>query len=131
MVRESLRSRKFNRAVETLGATETTRDAARRRIAGTRISFGGTGFVTARIENEVGIAIVERTVFDYVAHVAIDTTNAKRDVLVYFILQTHAVFANALRLQAGIEWRGIGAEVSRAGQQAGADTGNQRGSAYT
>ena len=57
----------------------------------------------ARIEQEVVIAVVEGTVFNDVDLIAVDTADTQDQVLSDLIFKATRSFADALRLQAGID----------------------------
>ncbi len=62
---------------------------------------------TARVEDEVGVAIVERTVFDDLILRTVNTaeTEVRSRSLTDFILETSGQLINGLRFEAGIERR--------------------------
>src|SRR5690242_5160609 len=64
VIRKSLGSGELDCAVEALSATETLRSTTSRRITSASRFFSGSRSNTARVEDEVGIAIIERTVFN-------------------------------------------------------------------
>src|SRR6476646_8424939 len=111
VIRKSLRSSELNCSVKALGASETLRSAARRWVTSAGILFSGAGPNATRVEDEIRVAIVERTIFDDVNVRAIDTARTDRDVVADLIFETGSVFTKALRLESGI-WRGsIGAQI--------------------
>src|SRR5689334_23933058 len=57
VIRKPLRRRELNRAIETLSAAEALRSVARTTRAG--CFFSGARTQTARVEDEVGVTIVE------------------------------------------------------------------------
>src|SRR5437868_3606862 len=59
VVRKPLRGCELDSSVETLSATKALRSAASRRITSTGCFFSGAWGQTARVEDEVGVAIVE------------------------------------------------------------------------
>src|SRR5690349_13174297 len=59
VIRKSLRSGELDCAVETLCATETLRGTIRCRVTGASGLFSRARRATARVEDEVGVAVVE------------------------------------------------------------------------
>src|SRR5437764_13893100 len=94
-----LRGRELNCAIVTTSASETS-----------EIGLWTSGCkpvrqALARIEQEVVLTIVERTVFNDRALSAIDTTNAQSQVFNDFVLETGSRFIHGLRLEVWINWR--------------------------
>src|ERR1051325_9614310 len=110
VIRKSLRGGELDSTIEALCATKALWSVART----TRASrfFSGARAETARVEDEVGVAIVERTVFDDVDHGTINPAAAENDVVADFILATEREFADALGLQTRIGRSCIRAQVS-------------------
>src|SRR5215212_1676634 len=92
VVRKALRSGELDGPVKALGAAKALRSTASRWITSAGILFCSARTDAAGIEDEVGVAIVERTVFDNVHHCAIDAAAADRDVATDFIFETSGVF---------------------------------------
>ena len=87
VIRKSLIRRELDCPVKTLRATKALRRAGNRWIAGAGCFFSGARSDTAGVEDEVGIAIVERTVFDDVNHRAINTASSENYIAADFILE--------------------------------------------
>src|SRR6185369_4895024 len=115
VIRKPLRSRELNCAVETLSATEALRTTASRWITSASVFFSGARTNTAGVKDEVGVAVVERTVFDDVDVVTPDAAASDRDVVADFIFKAGGVFPEALRFQTLIGRSRIRTQVSGAG----------------
>src|SRR5262249_33242967 len=113
VIRESLRSSKLNTTIETLRTAEALWRTACRRIASASLFLGRAWLVAARVEDEVGITIVKRTVLNHVDHRAIDAASAERNVVADFVFGTERNFPDALGLQTRIQRRGVRAQVCR------------------
>src|ERR1043165_4693 len=116
IVRKSLRCGELDSAIETLSASKALRRARRigRWITSTGIFFSCARSDTTRIEDEVGVTVVERTVFDNVDHGAVSAPSAEHHVAANFKLGASRVLTNALRLQTDIGRSRISAEIDSA-----------------
>src|SRR5439155_22076661 len=88
MVRKPLGSGNFDRAIETLCAAEATRYTAGGWVAFAGGALGRARLVASRIEEEVGVAVIERAVFYDVPFMAIHAAEAQRQILDHFVFQT-------------------------------------------
>src|SRR2546421_4455938 len=95
IVRKALRRRNLDGAVKTLSSAETAR---RTGGAFTRCSLSCARLVASRIEDEVGVAVIKRSILDHISHVTIDSSTSDGQILGDLIFKTHRSFANALRL---------------------------------
>src|SRR5881394_191787 len=113
VIGEALGRGDFKRAIETLRASETTRQTAGSRVAFASGALGRARLVAARIEDKVGVAVIERAVFYDVPFVAINPAEAQRQILGNFVLNTHGVFTDAGWLETWIKRCRIRAQVHR------------------
>ena len=100
VVRKALRGRKLDGAVKTLSASETARRTGN---TVTRCSLGCARLVAARIEDEVGVAVVKRAILDHVSHVTIDAPSSDGQVLNDLVFKAHRTFTDTLRLETWID----------------------------
>src|ERR1041384_3613260 len=114
VVREALRRREFERAIVTTRRSET----ANRRIATSEVfsSCLITCTATSRIEDEVGAAIIKRTILDHVLLRAVNTAEADREVALEVVFDAGCVLVNGLRLQTRIDRSAIAAEIAEVGE---------------
>src|SRR5882757_6609180 len=113
---KSLGSGELNRAIETLRATKTTRSvhrSVRIRTALASLLLSCTRLIPSRIEEEVVVAVVKRTIFYDVSLMPVHASDTESQVLNDFIFKTSGVFTDAGRLKTRIDGGGRRAEVNR------------------
>ncbi len=93
---EPFGSGKFERSVKALGASEAPGRAACDWIAGARSLFGSPWSNSTRIEDEVSIAIIKRSVLDDIDHALVDPAASDDKISAELILNAQYKLSSAL-----------------------------------
>src|SRR4029079_10959006 len=83
VVRESLGSSEFQRTIITARGTKALSNALWRRETGKSVSLALTC-----VEQEIILAIIERTIFNYVVLISINASGSKNEILGHLVLDT-------------------------------------------